>query len=670
MLSFGHPIFLIGLAVLGVPVFLHLMNREIPVRLVFPSIRFIRKAHLPREGRQSLQDILVLLLRLLLLSAAVLVFARPRWRSRADLAASLGGDQAETVIVADVSASMQGWSGIEGLRERVAELAESAKRERVGLVLSANGVVATVAPGAGRAKLAEAISGMETAPVAGNHLPALREAARLFRSETQRTLVVVSDFQQSDWQFPTPPKLPPDIRIRLVDVNRARPENVGVTGAVVVPLAKDSLRIIAEVRNFGNAPAARKVALRAGDKTFTEEMTVPPRQIRKAVFVVPKPDASQAEITLDPDPYRADDSYRLWVGRFPAVKLLAVVPLTQEPQKKNELFFLKKVLGVRDESSPVTFDLQMVEAEHFFALTLDRIDGVFLLGAAGYFREPEFKLLKTYLEGGGVVICTSGEATAHQFRGLRQSDLLPVDFLGMAGSPDRRGEVFGLGWVNPGSILSELFADAEATDLFLFPIYRYARLRPTGAVQVLLKTLDNDPFLVEHGVGNGRLFASAIAFHPGWSDLPVTGSFLPLVRELLTSAVPDDFGVQRLECGAPIPVPRDLLGSDEALARQAEGQSTSAPGVFVLGDVPYEVNVSRRESVLETVNLFDLKAQLADGGQQAVAGAAELGPDGLPPESVTDLWPLCALAAALLALAEMMLVGFLDRRELAGRGAA
>ena len=68
---------LLGLLALGIPVIMHLMNRELPRRLVFPSIRLIRFGRLQQPGRKGIRDPWTLLARLLLLAALILLAAGP-----------------------------------------------------------------------------------------------------------------------------------------------------------------------------------------------------------------------------------------------------------------------------------------------------------------------------------------------------------------------------------------------------------------------------------------------------------------------------------------------------------------------------------------------------------------------------------------------------------------
>src|ERR1700730_16263665 len=67
-----------GLALLGLPVLLHLIMRQKPRQLPFPAFRFLRQRHLINRRKMRLQHLLLLLLRVGLIAALCLGLARPR----------------------------------------------------------------------------------------------------------------------------------------------------------------------------------------------------------------------------------------------------------------------------------------------------------------------------------------------------------------------------------------------------------------------------------------------------------------------------------------------------------------------------------------------------------------------------------------------------------------
>jgi hypothetical protein len=659
MSGFEYPWFLLGLAFLAVPVVLHLMNREIPRRLVFPSTRFLRRAQLPPEGRRRLRDLLLLLLRLAALAAAVLAFARPTLRRAAAPGRGAEAAGAVTVLLADLSASM----GAKGAPERLTELARGelrklAEGERVGLILSADRVLSSMPPGTRPADLLTALAAAAPRPVPGHHAAAIREAARLLAGPGPRRLLVLSDLQVADWQE-CREQLPSGTEVRLLNPADPGLANVGVIGALASPTSAGRCRVIVEVRNFAEVAQQRTLTVRAGPDRQSVPVSLPPLQVRRVAVALRHDGAVHGVAELTPDDYAADDALHFWAAAPPSVPVVAVVPVTDGGAAPDpQAFFLAKSL----HDSAAAFQVQTVTAEAFFATDLSHVPLVFVLGAADRFDEAAFAQLKNFCTAGGTAVCTPGPFPGQMMHGLRASGLFDARLTEVVGQGRRRGESWSLGWVNPEGVLAEAFAEAERTDLFIFPIRQFLRLNLSGSQTVQLKTTDGDPVLAEQTVGRGRVLVFALPFDPQWSDLPLTASFLPMIQEIARTAVPAGYGITRVDCGQPIPEFRDLLGRVAASSGQA--QSTAEPGVFALGDRPVEVNISRRESSSERLNPYDLIHRLVSEAPTTATGTAvpraEL-PVRLP------LWPVAALLAAGLFLLEVGLTLWTDHREIRGR---
>jgi hypothetical protein len=532
------------------------------------------------------------------------------------------------------------------------------------LLLSSQGVADEVGPSSDPSVFRAALSSWRPAPVAGNHRAALEAAGRHLRQGSgPRRLVIVSDFQQSDWTFQES-FVPAGVTVELIDVGSEGWQNAGITGSTVTSLAGGRVRVVASVRNFSETVQTRTVFLDVGGQELSQQVELPPLQNRYVAFAIDAGDAVEGILRMSEDDYAADDRYFFWLGAVPPVDVLCVVPAIEGARKATELFFLKKALSVRDDFESVSFRVEDVDAESFFALDLSSVRAVFLLGAAGYLGEAGFEALSTYLQGGGTVVCTPGESVAHEYHGFRQNGLIDGRFVSVVGEHDRAGETYGLSWVNPEGVLGRLFARPEETDLFLFPIRRYVRMVPSDSATVQLRLGDGDPALIERSVGSGRFFLFTVAFEPTWSDFPMTSVFLPMLRELLASAVPSGHGVRRIACGDPLPRITDLLGN-EVKGSQARIPDTLTPGVLMLGDWPVEVNVSRDESTGLSVNTYDLRQTLTEAGAAVPGGLAGAGAGA---GTVTvDLWRYFAVAVAVLALCELLATGLTDRREASGR---
>src|SRR6266511_1263614 len=92
-MSFVHPLLLVGLLLIGIPVLIHLIMQQKPKHLAFPAFRFLQKRHR-------------VVLRILLIAFLCLALARPRLFS--ERLTLLGADNPVAVaMVFDTSSSME-----------------------------------------------------------------------------------------------------------------------------------------------------------------------------------------------------------------------------------------------------------------------------------------------------------------------------------------------------------------------------------------------------------------------------------------------------------------------------------------------------------------------------------------------------------------------------------
>ena len=111
-MSFLAPLFFAALAAIGVPVLLHMIQRQRTEVVEFPSLMFVKKIPFHSLRRQRIRHWLLLLLRCAALALLVAAFARPFFESAALVAAT--GGSSEVVILVDRSYSMgfdNRWSG-------------------------------------------------------------------------------------------------------------------------------------------------------------------------------------------------------------------------------------------------------------------------------------------------------------------------------------------------------------------------------------------------------------------------------------------------------------------------------------------------------------------------------------------------------------------------------
>ncbi len=102
---FLTPLVLIGLLAALIPVAIHLIRREKPPKVMFSTIRFLKKTSKKLVLFQHLQQIALLLLRAAVIVLLVLAFARPLFNQ--SVARLLDADPQSAVILLDLSMSMR-----------------------------------------------------------------------------------------------------------------------------------------------------------------------------------------------------------------------------------------------------------------------------------------------------------------------------------------------------------------------------------------------------------------------------------------------------------------------------------------------------------------------------------------------------------------------------------
>jgi len=104
-MSFLYPLFLAGIAAIGVPIILHLIRRQTRKRVTFSSLMFLRTT-LPRfKSRSRLENLLLLILRCIILCLLAFAFARPFFPR--DTGENPVHPARRMVLLMDTSASMR-----------------------------------------------------------------------------------------------------------------------------------------------------------------------------------------------------------------------------------------------------------------------------------------------------------------------------------------------------------------------------------------------------------------------------------------------------------------------------------------------------------------------------------------------------------------------------------
>jgi len=671
-LSFLVPAFLIGIAVVAIPILVHLRQRERKEPIRFPSLMFLTRIPHRTVERRKITHPLLLLLRALAVAVLVLAFARP-FLDRDDARPLVGRIKRAVIVLLDRSMSM-GYAGVwPRARDSVlAALTGLEPGDRAALI-AFDESAEVIAPldedlGAVRSRL----EGIAPTGRTTRFPPALRLAAEVAANARGSAVevVLVSDIQRHALTGLETVDRIPDAVLRVSSVAPEGPVNSRVANVDVdrrVESGRVRLAVSARLATKGGGARNARVALTVNHR---ELATVTARLAPNAVTTVrfepvwiADGDAI-AQVSLEPDPLPADDTLRFTLGGPSGVRVALQLP---PGAAAGESVYLERALAL--SRAPAL----LVDTRRGPVLPqpdLDRAAAVVVsdLGALG--SGAALPLLSFVERGGGLILFAGPRAGARRDR----PGWWPA---GVGRLVERMADRGGtLGWLNRDHPALEPFREGLASDFGSARFFRYYDLTADSTAETVARFDDGRPALVERAVGRGRVLMIAAPADGIWTDLPLQPVFLPLLHRLVTYAgrVVDPKRYYTVGEIATLPAEPSRLtvrapGGD---VRRVEGDSASRavvlaePGFYQVSAAgaatqPIAANPPAEESDLASAAPAEVGILLRPK-QDSAAGADPLTrPSAAEQEQSQSWWILLlALVAALLA-GEAVYAGRLSR---------
>ncbi|MCW3096862.1 MAG: rane protein [Chthonomonadaceae bacterium] len=687
------------LLALSLPILIHLLTRRTHRTVTLPTFRFLQRSLAQQSQVFKLRRWLLLALRMALLLFLVLAFLKP---TRTAPLAAKGGRHA-LVIVLDRSLSMgYAQGGVESLarvRSETLTLLDDLHPGDVADVILAGATPQPTLPrlSGDFGTLRQAVKSAQANAERGDMPAAVAQAAELLAKADapDRTLVLASDFQRTNWADVTFDSLPAGVKLVTVSSESGERDNAAVTGLKLrpaVPVVGEEAQVVAEVWNSSPRFRSLPVTLTA---TMEEAAALPPQS--STLNLPPYTSGTVSFPTTFPEARR----YR-FVARIPADGLPAddsrsltadlrhaqtVVLLTDEALNGSPTgaYFLSRALNpVPDQPGGIR-----VLARHATELTeadLKSCDAV-LLEAVTTMPADRLPMLAKYVASGGTLLVFAGgpnfigqmQALAHLGKNGDGLPFLPQSALDV--SQHGKGYLT-LTEARYDSPLLKLFKSPDAADLGKIHFTRlYLTTEPDKRAEVLLKFEDGTPAAARRNFGAGSVLVCNFSTSPADSDLPRQEFFPPLLHEFLKGLT--DKGGDRREFfpggSASATLDADQVRGtitclDPNSASERVMVDKPSGGVIVdhvdrLGFhtvlangkpvASLSVNAHPDESDLRTIDPRELQSKRAKHAAYAVhagavGAAAEL--DSLRHDR--PLWPYCLLAVLLFLLLEHAVAAF------------
>jgi hypothetical protein len=629
-MGFINPALLVLGAAAAVPILLHLLQRHQGPQIIFPALRYLRRAERESARKVRLRQLLLLLLRVGALVLLALAAARPYTRMAGGahlptaMAIVLDNSMSSGAVIGDVRV-------IDELRERALEVLAVANPEDRFWLIRAGAPWEPALPGTA-AETAERVRATEPVATGADLAAAVAHARTLLAGGAEgraREIHVLSDLQRSSLEGAS--GAAGDEPILVWMPRRTTPPNASVAaveiGGGLTPVAGERTTLVASIAGHGVDSV--------GVRLSVDGRTVGAARARPgdaAVLTLPAHRAGplSGHVEIDADALRADD--RRWfavrVAPRPAVAVVGT-------------------LGFVDNA-------------------------VAVMESAG-------RLRSVALADAGVVIQDGGAATVvpptRPILFVPPADVLQIPAanqrLAALGIPWRFDAVAALGEARLRESPDPLLRPVTAARIMTH--YRLRREGPAADDSVVLALDDGMPWAVKGARPNGARFvivASPLDEHA--STIPTSPALVPLLDRAIGSwlapaaeaieAVPGD----EIVLAAPADSVRTIDGTVVPLAQTRSFRVGGEPGVlhFFAGD-----------SLLHTVAVNPPAGQsdLRPADRRAVS--AVLGGDVRYAESPRDwsrlmyqarlgseLWRPLLVFALLLLLAEAVVAAGARRR--------
>jgi hypothetical protein len=660
-MGFLAPWFLAGAALIGLPLYLHLLRRHTTTPQDFSSLMFFERRTQSSIRHRRFRYLLLLSLRLAVLLLIVLAFANPYLKRTAVAAA---GDK-QLLLVVDDSFSMRAGT-------RLAD----AKREALSVLGSRSGSTrAQVAALGSRLELLTqpiqdpaGLRGAVESIAAGDARSDFAELARAVRSLSENAHAPIELHFFSDMQKSSMPasfselSLPSNVSLVLHPVAKGTQPNWAVESVRAPGRVWDTkkARVDATIAGYGTPSATRAVSLFVnGKKVATQNVEVPASGRSNVEFQsldVPY-GFSRCEVRIDgADALPADDTYLFSVERSDPQPVL----LVHEASDTRSPVYFGSALSSAAESS---FSFESLTVDRAAGVSLSRYAFVVLSDVGSLPSQLENDLVR-YAQGGGGVLVAAGTSTGHRSRiPVFSEDVLATnDYSRDAARFLTAGET---DMSHPSLANSEHWTGAK---------FYYTVAVDSSTSRVVARLTDQTPLLLDKKVGEGHVLLLASGLDGLTNDLPTQPVFVPFVKQtaLYLSGTADRGGSRVVDTDLVLRTSKEQAVSVEIVdpvghrplsleqAATAESYQLTSSGFY---DVRLAngrrdlvaVNPDRRESNLEIVPGDDLALWRGNTGstpQQAAPSVAEF-----EPTKLRSLWWYAMLLVLLAGFAESLVAG-------------
>ncbi len=716
------------MAAFSIPLVIHLLNKRRFKVVAWGAMHLLAPIIKKNHRRIELEQLLLLLMRIGIPILLSLCLAQPVLTK---MRTYQQNDKLSTVFLLDNSFSMQDGSSTQtNFKRAKGEIGQALKEMRKGsdasvVLMGGVPLPMTDEPSTALDTVMKKIKGevrlSDPADIAESLQYGVSEFERM--AHPGREIVLVSDFQKSDWSDAAAVprrsamekllEMPVRPNVTLYQVAEGSRENACIQSIDVSALILGTgqpVTIRANLRNYGEtAYPDLMVYLKVdGVEKRSSQRTLGPKQDAQVHFTVAfdTPGDHSVEIRMDADALNADNSY---VASFPVWESVPVLLVNGEPGSNfsGETDFLEIALqpfgaaGAKNLNDLVVS--RTIEANQLREDTL--IDQrVVILANVEKLEKGQLELLEKYVrDGGGLIVFPGARIDAKWYNEdfFRKGEgLLPRQFTafsgrgygGRDGSLQQSARIVSEVYNHPAFAFFNDSRNGKLSDPDFNTWLRIGLIgeddagAPSRGILELAKLDSGDPFAVERKTGEGRVIQCAVPADSDWGNLPTQPVYLPMMQRLVTYLAasvdpPRNIAAgERLVAFLPVEmegqeaVLKDPEGIDHVLTVKREGArgtvtyaDTATPGIYTLTApdkhlLYFAVNLSRKESDIAVLGETEMRELAEEMEASYVRSYAEFRALDEARRSGIGMWKPILLGLLFLLFGEIFYQQWIARR--------
>ena len=657
-MSLLAPLFLLGLGLIALPLWLHRLQTQTPEREPFSSTMLLEASVQRVHLHKKLQFLLLLALRIAMLILLACAFAKPVLETSMEVFA--GESATLHLLVIDTSFSMGNADHFAAALTTANRIIDELDSGQSAQIIAADQQIRMIGErGNDKGKLKTALAALtvgETRLDFGALMNGLNGLLDEFNDNT--AIHLISDFQASGLPARFADLIPKTANHRPVQLLLYPVTDSVIANWAVASVRRDREGLQVSVRGYQSPAQQTSVSLQVNGADVAQQTQQIPVN-GEVVFTFTQPELASGdnriEISMTPaDNLPGDDRRYVVLENTPA---LPVLLLTANPGALA-------VTYLRTALETGGYIVETVNVAELDARIIPRYPWLVIDDLGAVNTQLAASLIE-YMQAGGAIFTTLGDRS--QSLNVLPVSSHPVKSLGSY-SQDRFYAIARIDGSHP--VL------AKATGWRGVNISR-AIIPQTGKEdRVLINLEGGEPLLLEHEYGAGRLLLLTTGLDNSWSDLPVHSVFVTFMAET-ARYLGDEYALERQQ-----------HTGDSILLKQAGGASgqvidPSGQTILTLAATHSTQNVELRRSGFYEVYTPGRQRLIAANPDPRESDTAAIAPDmlarwraageplpaGIADQVVTvapvtiELWPGLLLLLVVIVLAESLLGNrYLDHR--------